>query len=434
MTGTAVNVRMAGLTEPIRVVGLMSGTSADGIDAALVEISEQSSPSPQPGLPPELSTGLPAREDSGTLPVHTLSIRTLACVNSPFDAELRERVFELFSPPSSTVDKICRINVELGEAFARAALEVIRAAGLEPKDVHLMGSHGQTIQHMPACHATLQIGEAAVIAQRTGITTVSNFRARDMAAGGEGAPLVPYFDWLAFRHPESTRVLQNIGGIANMTVLPAGCGLEDVYAFDNGPGNMIIDYMASALTAGRQRYDEDGAMARAGRVNHELVAQLMEHPFILQRPPKTSGREEFGAQFAQDLISRWRRLGLTDEDMVATGTAVTAEAIAWHLKSYVTPRSGLDEVILSGGGAFNPVLVQMIRDRITPIPVVCADEYGVSSDAKEAIAFAVLAYETMRGRPANVPSATGAAEPVVLGCITPGFCGAQWPYGGLSVR
>ena len=265
MTGTAVNVRMAGLTEPIRVVGLMSGTSADGIDAALVEISEQSSPSPQPGLPPELSTGLPAREDSGTLPVHTLSIRTLACVNSPFDAELRERVFELFSPPSSTVDKICRINVELGEAFARAALEVIRAAGLEPKDVHLMGSHGQTIQHMPACHATLQIGEAAVIAQRTGITTVSNFRARDMAAGGEGAPLVPYFDWLAFRHPESTRVLQNIGGIANMTVLPAGCGLEDVYAFDNGPGNMIIDYMASALTAGRQRYDEDGAMARAGR-------------------------------------------------------------------------------------------------------------------------------------------------------------------------
>ena len=395
-------------TEPIRVVGLMSGTSADGIDAVLVEISEQ----------PEL----PARKSSGDF-----SVRTLAYVNTPFDAELRERVFELFAPPSSTVDKICEMNVVLGEAFAQAALRVIEAAGLAPEDVHLVGSHGQTIQHMPACRATLQIGEAAVIAQRTGITTVSSFRARDMAAGGEGAPLVPYFDWLVFRHPERSRVLQNIGGIANMTVLPAGCGLEDVYAFDNGPGNMIIDYMANTLTAGRLHYDEDGAMAGAGKVSSELLGQLMEHPFILRRPPKTSGREEFGAQFAHDLIFRWRRLGLTDEDMVATATAFTAEAIVWHLKRYVIPRSGLDEVIVSGGGAFNPVLVQMIRDRVAPIPVSCADEYGVSSDAKEAVAFAVLAYETMRGRPSNVPSATGAAEPVVLGCITTGCRGAQWP-------
>ena len=429
-----MNARMAGLTEPIRVVGLMSGTSADGIDAALVEISEQLSPSSQPCLPPGSFAELPAGADPGTPSAHTLVIRTLAFVNVPFDVELRERVFELFSPPSSTVDKICLMNVVLGEAFARAALEVIRAAGLAPEDVHLVGSHGQTIQHLPADHATLQIGEAAVIAQRTGITTVSNFRARDMAAGGEGAPLVPYFDWLVFRHPERTRVLQNIGGIANMTVLPAGCRLQEVYAFDNGPGNMIIDYMASALTAGSKRYDEDGAMAGAGKVNHELVGRLMEHPFILRRPPKTSGREEFGAQFAHELISGWRRLGLTAEDMVATATAFAAEAIAWHLKRDVIPQGGLDEVIVSGGGAFNPVLVQMIRDRIAPIPVVRADEYGVSSYAKEAIAFAVLAYETMRGRPANVPSATGAAEPVVLGCITPGSRGAQWPYGGLSVR
>ena len=398
-------------TEPIRVVGLMSGTSADRIDAVLVEISEQ------PGLRPQLQPGL--------LP-GTLSIRTLAYANTPFDAELRERVFELFSPPSSTVDKICRMNVVLGEAFAQAALGVIQSAGLSPKDVHLVGSHGQTIQHMPACHATLQIGEAAVIAQRTGITTVSNFRARDMAVGGEGAPLVPYFDWLVFRHPGRTRVLQNIGGIANMTVLPAGCGLEDVYAFDNGPGNMIIDYMANTLTAGRLHYDEDGAVAGAGKVNHELLGQLMEHPFILRLPPKTSGREEFGAQFAHDLILRWRRAGLADEDMMATAAAFTAEAVAWHLKKYVIPRSGLGEVIVSGGGAFNPVLVQMIRDRVAPVPVACADEYGVSSDAKEAIAFAVLAYETMRGRPANVPGATGAAESVVLGCITPGCRGAQW--------
>ena len=281
MTGTAVNARMAGLTEPIRVVGLMSGTSADGIDAALVEISEQLSPSPQPCLPPGSFAELPAGADPGTPSVPTLAIHTLAYVNSPFDAELRERVFELFSPPSSTVDKICLMNVVLGEAFARAALEVIRAAGLAPEDVHLVGSHGQTIQHLPADHATLQIGEAAVIAQRTGITTVSNFRARDMAAGGEGAPLVPYFDWLVFRRPERTRVLQNIGGIANMTVLPAGCRLQEVYAFDNGPWNMIIDYLAGALTGGSKRYDEDGAMAGAGKVNHELVGRLIESPRIL---------------------------------------------------------------------------------------------------------------------------------------------------------
>lgn len=416
------------MTRLVRVVGLMSGTSADGIDAVLVEISEQPGvqpqpqlqSQPQPGLPPGPSAEPPAEEHPARL-----SIRTLAYISTPFDAELRKQVFELFSPSTSTVDKICRMNVVLGEAFAQAALGVIQAAGLSPKDVHLVGSHGQTIQHMPACHATLQIGEAAVIAQRTGITTVSNFRARDMAAGGEGAPLVPHFDWLVFRHPERSRVLQNIGGIANMTVLPAGCGLEDVYAFDNGPGNMIIDCMTSTLAAGGLRYDEDGAMAGAGQVNHELLGRLMEHPFILRRPPKTSGREEFGAQFARDLISRWRRLGLTDEDMVATATAFTAEAIAWHLKTYVIPRSGLDEVIVSGGGAFNPVLVQMIRDRVAPVPVACADEYGVSSDAKEAIAFAVLAYETMRGRPANVPGATGAAEPVVLGCITPGRCGGD---------
>lgn len=388
------------LREPVLVVGLMSGTSADGIDAALVQIEER-----------------PGEEG--------LAITTLSYVATPYEPQLRDEVFELFSPSTSTVDKICRMNVLLGEEFARATLKVIEAAGLSPEQVHLVGCHGQTIHHLPASHATLQIGEAAVIAQRTGITTVSNFRARDMAAGGEGAPLVPYFDWLVFRHPERTRVLQNIGGIANMTVLPKGCCLEDVYAFDNGPGNMIIDYMVSSMTCGKMRYDEDGAIARKGRIHQELLNELMSHPFVLRKPPKTSGREEFGAEFTQDLMGRWKERGLADEDMVATATAFTAQAITWHLKEFVRPQSGLDEVIVSGGGALNPVLMKAIGDGVAPVRVVRAEDYGVSSDGKEAIAFAVLAYETVRGRAANVPRATGASQPVLLGCITPGRLGCN---------
>ncbi len=377
----------------------MSGTSADGIDVALVEMEERS---------------------------QGLSINTLAYLNMPFAEEVREDIFELFGPPSATVDKICRMNVVLGEEFAYAALAVIQAAGLTPTDVDLVGSHGQTIHHLPGSHATLQIGEAAVIAQRTGITTVSNFRARDMAAGGEGAPLVPYFDWLIFTHPERTRVLQNIGGIANMTILPKGCDLKDVYAFDNGPGNMIIDYMVSTVTNGQLRYDEDGAIAARGQINQGMLRELMAHGFVLKDPPKTSGREEFGAEFTQRLMERWRERGVADEDMIATATAFTAQAIAHHLKQVVVPKSGLDELIISGGGALNPVLVRMIQDEITPVPVVRVENYGVSSDAKEAVAFAVLAYETMRGRAANVPGATGAFQPVLLGSITPGRLGVDF--------
>lgn len=379
----------------MRVVGLMSGTSADGIDAALVEIKEG---------------------EGG------LSLETLAYVSTSYDTKTREAIFELFGPPSSTVDKICRMNVVLGEAFAQATLEVIKAAGLKPGQVDLIGCHGQTVHHLPGSNATLQIGEAAVIAQRTGITVVSNFRARDMAVGGEGAPMVPYFDWLVFRHPTKTRVLQNIGGIANMTVLPKGCSLEDIHAFDNGPGNMIMDHMASSITDGKLRYDKDGAMAARGRVQQSLLHQLMEHGFIQRKPPKTSGREEFGGEYTENLVAKWRSLGVSPEDMLATATAFTANVIVKDLMEVAASPDGLDEVIVSGGGALNPVLMRMIREGVAPVPVVTSQTYGVDSDAKEAIAFAVLAYETIRGRPANVPRATGASKPVVLGCITPG-CG-----------
>ena len=383
------------MARPVRVVGLMSGTSADGVDAALVEIKESSK---------------------------GLAIDTIAYVNMAFSEQERRDIFQLFAPPSATVDKICRMNVVLGEKFAGAALLVIEAAGFDPKDIDLIGSHGQTIHHLPAEQATLQIGEAAVIAQRTGITTISNFRARDMAVGGEGAPLVPYFDWLMFMHPTRTRVLQNIGGIANMTILPKGCGLEDVYAFDNGPGNMIIDYMVSNMTNGDMGFDEDGAIAARGQVNQDMLHELMGHEFVMRKPPKTSGREEFGVEFTQGLIERWAGRGVSNEDMITTATAFTAKAIAYHLKNAV-PGQNVDEFIVSGGGALNPTLMKMLEDEIAPIPVVRTEQYGVAADAKEAVAFAVLAYQTVRGLATNVPNATGAREPVLLGQITPGYLG-----------
>jgi anhydro-N-acetylmuramic acid kinase len=382
----------------------MSGTSADGIDAALVEIVE-------------VGAG------GGTLRVRTLAH---CCVD--YNPTFRQEIFSLFTPPESTVDKICRMNVQLGEEFARAALKVIALAGLRPGDVHVIGSHGQTIHHMPQCHATLQIGEAAVIAERTGITTVSNFRARDLAAGGEGAPLVPYFDWVVFSHPSLTRVMQNIGGIANMTVLPAGCDIDGVTAFDNGPGNMIIDGFVTELSGGAMTYDRDGEMAARGHVVLELLEELMGDEFVRRDPPKTAGREQYGRQYVQALIRDWRARGIAPEDMVATATAFTAEAILLHLRERVIPACGLDELIVSGGGARNPMIMQALARGLEPArcgctasrpAVVTSDDRGVPSDAKEAVAFAVLAYQTIMGRPGNVPGATGASRPVVLGCVTP---------------
>lgn len=393
-------------------VGLMSGTSADGIDAAVVEIVESAG----------RGQGGCAAASCGDAP--TLCVRTVAYCCVAYDPALRGEIFSLFAPPESTVDKICRMNVQLGEAFARAALEVIALAGLWPGDVHVIGSHGQTIHHLPQHRATLQIGEAAVIAERTGITTVSNFRARDLAAGGEGAPLVPYFDWLAFRHPSLTRVMQNIGGIANMTVLPAGCDIDGVTAFDNGPGNMVIDGLATALTDGAMTYDRDGTMAAHGRVVPELLEALMEDEFLRRDPPKTAGREQYGREYVHALLQDWRPRGIADDDMVATATAFTVEAILLHLRERVIPAHGLDELIVSGGGARNPVIMQALARGLEGCGgrgaiVVSSDDRGVPSDAKEAVAFAVLAYQTIMGRPGNVPRATGASRPVVLGCVTP---------------
>jgi anhydro-N-acetylmuramic acid kinase len=377
------------------VVGLMSGTSTDGVDAAVAEIN---------GAPPDLSLAL------------------LPFTFVPYNAEQRARIFALFDPVTSTVDHICRMNFALGQWFAAAALRAIEEAGLTPSDVDLIGSHGQTIYHAvgadSAVKSTLQIGEAAVIAARTGCTTIADFRVADVAAGGQGAPLVSYADWLLLRHPTRVRAVQNIGGIANVTYLPPGDDPAGVLAFDTGPGNMLIDYAASCATAGEQTFDRDGRLAARGQVDEALLTGLMSHPFLVLSPPKTSGREQFGVSFGAQVWAQAKARGLADEDIVATLTALTAASIADAYHRFLPQLP--DEVILGGGGASNPTLVAMLHQRLAPACVMTHETLGLCSDAKEALAFAVLAFETIHGRPGNLPACTAAASRVVVGKIVPG--------------
>ena len=384
----------------MRVVGLISGTSADGIEAAVVELN---------GAPPTLAWQLVKH-------LHVAHPQTL-----------RDEILACVRPETGTVDRLCALNFALGEAFARAALQAIAAAGLTPAQIDLIGSHGQTLWHIPADMpnaSTLQLGEPAVIAERTGITTIANFRTRDMAAGGHGAPLVAYVDTLLLSHPTLTRAAQNIGGIGNVTFLPPASNnqrdaSQQPFAFDTGPGNMLIDDAASRATHGAWTFDRDGALAARGRVDETLLAELMREPYLRQAPPKTTGRELFGAQFGARVWEKAHARGLRDEDIVATMTAFTARSIAQAYRDFLPVPP--DQVIVSGGGAHNPVLMAMLRDQLAPAQVLRSDDLGLSSEAKEAIAFAVLAYETWFGRPGNLATATGARHPVVLGSITPAY-------------
>jgi anhydro-N-acetylmuramic acid kinase len=382
--------------DPKRVVGLISGTSGDGVDAVLVEV---------------MGTGLQAR-------LHLVAGLTL-----PFPAEDREELFRMFDPAAATVDRICRFNFRLGEIFGDAALAVIAKAGCVPGQVDLIGSAGQTIWHIPAPHgATLQIAEPAVIAERTGLPVVADFRVADMAAGGHGAPLVPYFDLVVFRHPSRSRAVQNIGGIGNVTHLPArppaGCGPEDVLAFDTGPGNMVIDGIVASVTGGQQTFDRNGAMASRGRVDAGWLDELLTDPFLKEHPPKSTGREVYGRSFAGRLLEAARSRRLNPEDTVATVSALTADSIVRAYRDFLFPRGRLDEVILCGGGSYNEFLRRRIAEGLG-LPVSVCEDFGVDGKLKEAMAFALMASDSVAGLPTNVPGATGAAGPRVLGNFVP---------------
>jgi anhydro-N-acetylmuramic acid kinase len=384
--------------EYMLIVGLMSGTSADAIDAALCDIT---------GAPPQLTA------------------RIIHAITYPYPEGFQTRILDACIPQKSSVDVVCRLNFEMGELFADAAIEVIGQAKMNLKDIDLIGSHGQTIWHnvLPdgSVSATLQITEAAVIAEKTGITTVSNFRPRDVAAGGQGAPLTGYVDWLLLRHPHHWRAVQNIGGMGNVTFLPPLSNTTSVpLAFDTGPGNALIDGAVAILTNGVHSYDQDGAIASQGRLDEDWLQMLVAHPYLVQQPPKTTGRELFGMHMANQLIKEGQQRGNNTADILATLTAFTAASIADSYSRYAP--APVTEVILGGGGWRNPTLVAMLRNFLpSSTRILRHEDVGLDSDNKEALVFALLAHETWHARQGNLPALTGARHPVVLGQITPGL-------------
>jgi anhydro-N-acetylmuramic acid kinase len=380
----------------------MSGTSLDGIDVAIVEISGR-------------------------------RVETIGFLCTPYSDAVQLAILDVSNLATFT-GAISRLNFQLGELYARAVLRAVRRYG----PVELIGCHGQTIFHEGGAH-TLQIGEAAVVAERTGVPVVSNFRARDIAAGGQGAPLVPYVDYLLFRHPKRTRVALNIGGIANITVIPAGAAPGDVVAFDTGPGNMVIDALAREMGL---PCDRGGKIAASGRVDRALLDDLLADPYYRRPPPKSAGREQYGAAF----VARLKQSGLPMPDLIATATVLTAATVAQALLPAGRPlgralvptrcapakrreesrrgtqecvRHSTTDLIVSGGGVHNPQIMAHLAGFLPGIAISTSTDHGIGADAKEAIAFAVLAHQTWCKRPSNLPSATGARHAVVLGDITP---------------
>lgn len=386
------------------VVGLMSGTSVDGVDAALVEITGHG---------------------------ETAKVDLLAFDSYPFPPELRARVFRLFNPKEARVDAICQLDFLLGEVFAAAVERLLKDHGRRMEDVDLVASAGQTIWHDPQpvvedakvdwidhpieTRSTFAIGQSAVIAERTGITTVGDLRVRDVAAGGQGAPLIAYADWVLLRDDRRGRCVQNIGGISNVTYLPPAATTDDVVAFDTGPGNMVIDALTEVATRGTLKYDKDGAIAAGGNMIPELLDAWMDDAYFRKPPPKTTGREHFGVQFARRIMTESH--GVPIEDLITTATALTAESIARAYRDFILPRGPIDEVVVGGGGSWNPALMRMLADRLTGCTILRHEHFGIDSKAKEAIALAIIANDAIAGLNTNIPGATG-GRPTVLGKIS----------------
>jgi len=381
----------------LRVIGLSSGTSVDGIDAALTDI-----------------TGHGPR----------VRLRLLAYRTFPYPRGLRPRLLALQS--GGRTEDVCHLNAYLGELFADAAKRLAESAGIPLRRIALIGSHGQTVAHRPdpvregryRVRSTLQIGEPSVIAERTGILTVADFRPRDLAAGGQGAPLTPLIHHRCFSHPRRNRLVVNLGGITNVTWLPAGGSLDRLVAFDTGPGNMVIDGLMERMTGGRRTMDRHGRTASAGTVRLELLRSLLRHPYLRLPLPKTTGRELFGRPMVDRL---WRRVSpsVPPRDLIATVTAFTASSIVDAYDRFLSPRGAIHDVIVGGGGVYNKVLMGQLADGFEPVPVHSMAVYGIDPKAIEAMAFALLAYTTMQGEPNNIPQVTGASHTVMLGKIIP---------------
>jgi len=393
------------------VAGVMSGTSADGINVALVRLSARGQECPR----------------------YTL----LGHEEYPFPAPVRRAILAMMNAELAHVADLARLNFLLGELYAEAVAKTARKHRVK---LDLVGCHGQTLYHQGVAErflgrklaVTWQTGEGAVIAARLGVPVVSDFRPADIAAGGKGAPLVPFLDYLLYRDQRVARIAQNIGGIANLTAIPAGASLRQVLAFDTGPGNMVIDAVMEELFG--RRYDRDGKVAASGRVLDGVIARLVRAHFFRQKPPRTAGREEFGREYVGRFLQICR--GASRPDVVATATALTVRSIADAVQRFVLPRFGVrrgivaravarqqrrnHEMIVSGGGAKNPTLMAMLRDEIAALGIALhfSDEFGLPAEAKEAVAFALLAHETWHRRPANVPSATGAKRAAILGKIS----------------
>ena len=385
------------------VIGLMSGTSVDGIDAAIVEITGHS-----------LET----------------TVKLIAFETFPFPPNVPQRILALCQPDTSRVDDICEMNFYIGHLFAEAVKHILQKSGMRASDINLIGSHGQTIHHLPgdpntiSPHraarkskkpSTLQIGEPAVIAHETGIPTIADFRVADMAAGGQGAPLVSYPDYLLFRDSVKTIGLLNIGGIANLTVLPANGSFDSVAAADTGPGNMCIDAVVNEITDGRKHYDKAGQRAAQGTPYQPLIDEWLKHPFFHLRPPKTTGRETFGNVFAMECLEACRKHELVENDCIATLTELTVQTIADYIERFGTGQNPIDTLYVSGGGVHNQTIMRRLGELLAGTSVEPVDNSGISADAKEAIAFAILANESLHGNAGNLPSATGASIRKILG-------------------
>jgi len=375
----------------------MSGTSLDGVDAVLARL-----------------------DDSGP----DLTMETKAFVHVPYPPALRDLIRKNTTASSSSVQDLTRLDARLAEPYAEAVHRVLAEAEMNVDDLDLVGSHGQTVCHLPEpadcageqVRATLQLGNPSTLATRLGVPVVGNFRAADLALGGQGAPLVPYFDYVTFTAPDEHRGLLNLGGIANLTVLPAGGSPDAVRAFDTGPANMVIDALADRLFD--VPLDRNGRHADAGTPDHDLLADLLEGPYFRREPPKSTGRDDFGPNYVDRLLGAAQSRGLTAEDTIATATLLTAASVYQAYAQHIRPRRPIDVLIAGGGGVHNDTLMRMLRDAFSPIPVRTVSDYGVDVDAKEALCFAVLAHETVNGVPTNLPSVTGASDKALLGSIS----------------